>query len=311
MKPSLPIVDGIGPSAVQLPEGAWERVLDFLGQRFAEIEPAVWIARMRRGRVLDEDGTPLGPDSRYRVGMRVFYYRELEREPPVPFEEEVLYRDEHILVADKPHFLAVAPAGRFLRETLLVRLRQRLGLEHLVPIHRIDRDTAGLVIFSLNPRTRGAYSELFPRREVHKLYEALAGTRPGLEFPLVRRSRIVAGEPFFRMREAEGEPNAETRIELLERRGAVARYRLEPLTGRKHQLRVHLAGLGIPIANDGVYPELRPRGDDDFARPLQLLAKAVVFRDPLSGEPRRFESRRHLLPDTIRLDSDAAPARSK
>lgn len=290
----LPLRDGVAPSRVVLPPGAWPRVLDFLVERYAAIGEAQWRARLARGDVLDARGQRLDAQTPYVAGMAVHYYRELPPEPRVPFEAEVLYRDEHLLIADKPHFLAVIPAGRYLQETLMVRLKKSLGLRDLVPLHRIDRGTAGLVAFSLNPATRAAYQALFPQRAVRKIYEALAPALPQHAFPLVRRSRIVEGEPFFRMREADGEPNSETRIDIAEACGALNLYRLEPVTGRKHQLRVHLAALGAPILNDAFYPDLRPELEDDYARPLQLLARSLSFIDPLSGAPRHFDSRLQL-----------------
>lgn len=290
----LPTRDGVGPSAVWLPAGPWETVLAFLVDRFSGVDAATWTERMRKGDVIDESGARLAPDCCYRSGVRLYYYREPQTEAPIPFEEAVLYHDEHLLVVDKPHFLPVTPAGRFLQETLLVRLKRKLQLDFLVPIHRIDRETAGIVLFSTQPETRGAYHALFQRRQVVKTYEALAGVRPNMSFPLTHSSRLVAGEPFFRMQEVDGAPNSETQIELSEVHGALARYRLTPVTGRKHQLRVHLASLGMPIVNDPLYPRLTSRRADDFAHPLQLLAKTLTFIDPLTRMARRFESERTL-----------------
>lgn len=290
MKTPLPIVEGVGPSCRWLPAGPWKTVLDFLKEQYPDVEIAVWLSRMAKGQVVDETGLRLHSGSPYRAGACVFYYRELESEKRIPFVERVLHRDEHILVVDKPHFLPVIPSGRFLHETLLVRLRKTWKLEQLAPIHRLDRETAGVVLFSLNPATRGAYASLFHRREVKKMYEALARTIPGLGFPLTRRSRMVAGEPFFRMKEIEGEPNSETRIEILKRMNGVTLYRLSPFTGRKHQLRLHLSALGIPIVNDRLYPEMSFVEDDDYSKPLKLLARSISFRDPLTGRERYFES---------------------
>ena len=294
MKSPLPIVDGVAPSRQTLPAGRWATVLDFLSERHASVGLETWVARMREGRVVDEAGQRLMPESPYRAGACVYYYREPEEETRVPFEERILQLDEHILVADKPHFLAVAPTGRFLRETLLVRLKRRTGLDTLVPIHRIDRETAGVVVFSVNPSTRGAYASLFQRREVSKVYEALSHARPALDFPVTRRSRIVAGEPFFRMKEIEGEPNSETRVDLLAARDEVSLYEARPLTGRKHQVRLHLAALGIPILNDRLYPEVLPDAPEEFNAPLKLLARSVSFQDPLTGREHYFESSRKL-----------------
>jgi tRNA pseudouridine32 synthase/23S rRNA pseudouridine746 synthase len=226
--------------------------------------------------------------------MRIWYYRELEGETPVPFREQVLFQDEHLLIADKPHFLPTIPTGRFLHETLLVRLKHKLELPHLTPIHRLDRETAGVVIFSHNPASRGKYQSMFQKRLVRKVYEALAAPIPGREFPFTYRSRMVDGEKFFVMKEEAGEPNSETLVELLERRGDVARYRLHPHTGRKHQLRLHMASLGAPILNDAFYPVALPCKGDDFSAPLQLLARSISFDDPLTGEQRSFTSEREL-----------------
>jgi tRNA pseudouridine32 synthase / 23S rRNA pseudouridine746 synthase len=299
-----PSVEGVGPSRRRLPAGRWKTVLEFLSEEFARIGAATWRERMARGLVLDESGAPLTHESPYRAGSCVYYYREPSGEESIPFRERVLYADAHLLVADKPHFLPVAPAGRYSRETLLARLRRKTGLEHLTPVHRIDRETAGLVLFSVNPSTRDAYASLFRERRVVKVYEAFAPKPEGLKLPLTRRSRIVAGEPFFCMKESVGEPNSETRVEMLEESRGAALYRLTPLTGRKHQLRLHMAALGAPIFNDRLYPEVRPETQGDFSDPLMLLAKAVAFFDPLTQSERRFES-------VQRLDLEAREGRRR
>ncbi|HZH33821.1 MAG TPA: pseudouridine synthase [Pyrinomonadaceae bacterium] len=294
LKPPLPTIEGVAPSYQWLPPGDWQTVLDFLAERFPNVETSVWLSRMAKGQVVDETGRRLHEKSNYRAGACVFYYRELESEIKIPFEESVLYRDEHILAVDKPHFLPVIPSGRFLHETLLVRLKKKLELDDLVPIHRIDRETAGMVLFSLNPATRSLYASLFNDRKVEKVYEAIAPEARELVFPLTRRSRLVAGEPFFRMQEIDGEPNSETQIDILERRNGSNLYRLNAVTGKKHQIRLHLAALEIGIVNDKFYPQLSLDKEDDFSSPLKLLARSVSFKDPLTGREQCFESEREL-----------------
>lgn len=294
LKLPLPIRNGVSPSKQYLPAGSWLSMLEFLQQFFPDVGVSTWLARMHKGEVVDADGLCIMPDHAYRAGAQLYYYRELEDETAVPFEELILFQDEHLLVVDKPHFLPVIPSGRYLHETLLVRLKKRFQFEHLTPIHRLDRETAGVVLFSHNPASRGDYQSLFHKREMHKVYEALAAALPSQQFPLTCRSRLVTGEPFFRMQEASGEPNAETHIEMLEKRGDVALYRLRPVTGKKHQLRVQMAELGIPIINDSFYPELLAEKGDDFSQPLQLLARSISFKDPYTGKERYFESSRAL-----------------
>lgn len=294
MKAPLPTVEGVGPSCLRLPDGHWKNILEFLEERFPDITSETWILRMSKNEVVDENGVPLIADRPYRIGTSIFYYRAVEREPIIPFEETILYQDDHILVADKPHFLPVIPSGRFLHETLLVRLKKKLNLEDLVPIHRIDRETAGVVIFSHNHASRGAYASLFRTRSIIKVYEALAAHLPDVPFPITRRSRMIPGEPFFRMKEIEGNPNSETHIDILMKMDGLTIYRLLPVTGKKHQLRVHLAALGIPIINDKFYPDIQPWKADDFSLPLKLLARAISFQDPLTKEQRHFESDRKM-----------------
>lgn len=290
MKAPSPFQRDTCASTVHLPAGDWTSVLDALCARFAAIDRDTWLDRIARGRVLDGQGVAITPHTPYRAGLRIHYYREVVEETPIPFSETVLHVDEHLVVADKPHFLPVTPAGGFVEQTLLRRLIRRLGNPSLVPLHRIDRATAGLVLFSTNPASRSAYQALFRERRIDKRYEALAAPLPELAFPLVRRSRIVAGEPFFRMHEVEGVANSETRIEVIERGEAYWRYALHPVTGRKHQLRVHMAALGAAIMHDTCYPRLAEAADDEHRRPLKLLARELAFADPLSSAPRRFES---------------------
>jgi tRNA pseudouridine32 synthase/23S rRNA pseudouridine746 synthase len=273
-----PSINGLSASTLELPPGPWATVLDALCAHFPAVPRDAWLDRFARGRVLAADGRVLLPDAPHRAGLEVHYYREVADEPRIPFDERVVHHDEHLLIADKPHFLPVTPSGPHVHETLLARLIRRTGNPDLVPLHRIDRETAGLVLFSVNPQTRAAYQALFRERSIDKHYEALAPALPGVEFPLVRRSRIVPGEPFFRMRETDGEPNSETGIDVIERGEAWWRYALQPITGKKHQLRLHMAALGAPIRNDPLYPELRHRETGAFEAPLRLVATALTCR---------------------------------
>jgi len=292
-----PMREGVGASCVALPHGPWPRLLDFLAERLPAVSADQWQERMAQGRVLDEAAAALPPDAPYRPGTRVYYYRELEAETVIPFEEEVIYQDAHLLVADKPHFLPVTPTGRYVQQTLLVRLKRRTGIEDLSPIHRIDRETAGLVLFSLRPQDRSAYQALFRDQVVDKDYEAIAPLRADLPLPAVYRSRIEADDQFFRQREVAGEPNSETQIELIEALGELARYRLRPKSGKTHQLRVHMDALGRPIAGDLFYPEVihgPSPAHEDWSQALQLLARGIRFTDPVTGTLRHFESRHQL-----------------
>jgi tRNA pseudouridine32 synthase/23S rRNA pseudouridine746 synthase len=287
--PPLPTRDGVGPSCVSLPAGRFETIAQCLIERFPSVEPAEWRARMAAGDVVDEHGGAVTAERAHLAGLRVYYYRTIAAEARVPFDEKVLFRDAHIVVADKPHFLSVTPSGRHLKETLLVRLKLSLGIDTLAPVHRIDRETAGLVLFSIDPETRGRYHRLFADRQVRKGYECIAPWRAGL--PPEYASRLEDDpQHFMRMREVPGAPNAHTRFELIERREQVAHYALFPATGKRHQLRVHCAALGMPIVSDRIYPVLMPADTDDHANPLRLLARSLAFVDPVTGTERRFES---------------------
>lgn len=277
-------------STVCLPPGNWATVLDCLSEHFKAIGREQWLDRIARGRVLDAQGEPISVTLAYKPGLRIHYFREVPNEKPIPFEEQILHVDEHLVVADKPHFLPVTPTGEYVEHTLLRRLIRRLENPHLVPLHRIDRHTAGLVLFSANPQSRSAYQSLFPNRQIDKHYQAIARALPQLEFPLTHKSRMVSGEPFFRMQEVQGQSNSETLAEVLEKNGELWRYGLSPITGKTHQLRVHMTALGASICNDPFYPQVVP-DQDDYSKPLKLLAQRLRFKDPLSGEERVFESR--------------------
>ncbi len=303
----FPVLDGVPASRLQLPPGPWATVLEALAAHFPQVPAAVWRARIARGRVLAADGRPVAPETPYRIGAEIGYYREVADEPAIDAVEQVLHVDDDLVVADKPHGLPVAPTGAFVTQTLLTRLIRRLDNPQLVPLHRIDRGTAGLVLFSANPATRGRYQALLREARIDKTYEALAPALPALSLPHVHRSRLVRGTPFFRMQEIEGTANSETRVDVIARgAGDLWHYRLQPVSGRKHQLRVHMAALGAPILFDPWYPQLREARDATASPPpLQLLARTLAFADPLDGRPRRFDSALRLLPldDARRLAS--------
>ncbi len=289
--------EGVSASALACPPGAWPSMADFLAERLPLVSKADWLERLARGEVLDAAGQPLSPGAAYRAGERLYYYRQLEAEMPIPFEEGIVFQDDWLLVADKPHFLPVTPKGRYVQQTLLTRLKRATGLATLTPIHRIDRETAGLTVFAIRPESRDAYQRLFRERQVDKVYEAIApapeAARQDLSLPWVYRSRLEErADAFMQMRELPGEPNAETRIALLARLdGNLAHYELRPLTGRKHQLRAQMSALGLPIVGDRIYPRLQPEPPQpDFSEPLQLLARELSFQDPCTGERRCFQS---------------------
>jgi tRNA pseudouridine32 synthase/23S rRNA pseudouridine746 synthase len=277
-----PAIDGVSASRFQLPPGPWTTVLDALCACFPKVDRDTWISRFLRGRILDASGEPLPPDAPHRVGAEIRYYREVANETRIDAAEAILHVDADLIVVDKPHFLPVMPGGGYVADTLLARLVRRFGEIGIVPLHRLDRLTAGVMLFSANPATRSRYQALFRDRAIAKSYEAIAAPLPATTFPLKRQSRLA------------GEANAFTDIDVLERGATAWRYALSPITGRKHQLRVHMAALGAPIANDPLYPVLQEAAEDDPARPLKLLARSLVFDDPVTGAQRRFESARSL-----------------
>lgn len=283
-------------STLQLPQGTWPTLLAFLCSHFPRVGAAAWSARFAAGKVLGADGQPLSAQHPYVIGARIHYFREVANEPLVPLTAEVLFRDDQLLVVDKPHFLPVIPAGRYVEHSLLRCLMRDLAVPSLAPLHRIDRLTAGVVVFSLQPAHRGVYQRLFAERQVEKSYEAIVALPEGCRLPPRYRSRLGQGNPFFRVAEMDGTPNSETLIRVLAHRGDRAWLALTPITGRKHQLRVHLAALGAPIENDPLYPQLAPTRDDEATRPLRLLARALRFTDPISGIERHFESAQRLPP---------------
>ncbi|MGH3611177.1 MAG: RluA family pseudouridine synthase [Pseudonocardia sp.] len=291
----LPPRNGLDAARLKLPaDGPWVSLRDHLVDRLPRVGPGRIEEMLREQRIVDHQG-PLALDAPFVPGSFIWFHRDLPDEVPVPFQITVLHRDDTLLVVDKPHFLATIPRGRHIVETALVRLRRDLDLPTLSPAHRLDRVTAGLLMFVVRPELRGAYQTLFRDRLVRKTYEAVAAYDAGLELPRTVRSRIVKERGVILAQEVPGPPNAETDVELIEHRDGLGRYRLTPRTGRTHQLRLHMSGLGVPILGDDFYPILTETALDDFTRPLQLLAMTLEFTDPVSGALRRFASDATLL----------------
>jgi tRNA pseudouridine32 synthase/23S rRNA pseudouridine746 synthase len=289
--------DGVCASRVAVSAPAGTLMVDFLAERLPRVVD--WPQRLARGDVVDGQGRVVGTDARCAGGV-LWYWREPLQEPRLPVDIDVLHRDEHLVAVDKPHGMPVTPGGRWLHETVLVRLRRQLGIATLSPMHRLDLETAGVMLFTVRPEDRHAYHQLLRERRAHKVYEAVVPWAEGRAFPIEARHRLRerGGDDFMQMEVVDGEPDAITRIELIERRGAWAHLRLHPMTGRKHQLRAQLNALGLPIVGDRIYPELLPMDEPvtgaDGRMPLQLLACEIAFDDPLNGAPRRFVSRRAL-----------------
>ena len=299
--------NGVSPSCVVLPAHHAAPLLDRLATHLPVVGRDEWLARMLAGDVVDAQGQAARPEQVVKGSVRLFYYRHLPGEPELPFEHEVLYQDERLLVADKPHFMPVTPTGRYVQQSLLVRLKRQLGLQDLSPLHRIDRDTGGLVLFSVQQRTRGVYQALFRERSMAKAYDAVAPWNAHLTFPREHCSRMEESPQFFRMQEVPGEPNSHTHMAVQAVQGPWALYQLEPISGKRHQLRVHMAALGLPLRNDPFYPEVHDPPEGDYSRPLQLLARSLRFTDPLTGQARHFESRLRLQwPVTEALPEPAA-----
>ncbi len=303
-RPPLPVRDGLNPTRLVLPHDAasvarWPTTMAYLVERFPD-DAARLREKVTAGEVLTGAGRPVDPTTPYEPRGLLYLYRDPPAdEPRVPAlgEITVLYRDRNLLVVDKPHLVATTPRGRWVTQTALVHLRRTLDLPELSPAHRLDRPTAGVLVLTVRAAVRGAYQNLFQDRRVTKVYEAVAPLPPdGVRLPVTVRSRIVKVRGTAPAQEVAGDPNAESRIDLVARDDArgLGLYRLEPHTGKTHQLRLHLASLGMPILGDPFWPVLRPDGDEDPARPLQLLSRSVAFTDPLTGEPREFVSQRRL-----------------
>ena len=293
LSPPLAVKNGVSPNKIWLPKGPWQTVFDYFCWRFPQIDHQSCLERFNREEVCFADGQIVRPETVYQSEQHLYFYREVPNEIEVPFRETIIYQDENIIVADKPHFLPVAPSGNYLHHTLLVRLRKSLNNDEIELCHRLDRETAGLVLLTKKESVRAAYHSLFSKRKIVKTYYAIANTCH-LKFPLSRKTKLVKGEPYMRMTEVAGEPNSESMISLEQTRGKLSLYQLKPHTGKKHQLRVHMASIGAPIINDHLYPNMQYRSVTDFANPLQLLAKKLEFIDPLSAKQCCFISQREL-----------------
>ncbi|ABE53774.1 pseudouridine synthase [Shewanella denitrificans OS217] len=290
------------PSYVVLPKNelAPATVADFLMQHFSQIAPQVWRQRLSEGKVHWKDGELINEHTAYRPMARVYYYREVALETKVPFDEVILHQDEHAIIAYKPHFLPVTPSGNYVNECLVHRLRIKTGIDTIAPAHRLDKDTAGIVLLTLNPEVRHQYHNLFTQGQISKHYHALAKLTPeihaahqggGLRLPLTWtvKNRLGPATPSFLMQLVEGEANSHSEIQLIAIKEDMGLFALSPITGKTHQLRVHMQSLGVPILNDRFYPQLQPKGVDNFDKPLKLLAQRLKFVDPISGIERDIQ----------------------
>lgn len=297
MKNTVPILDYVPPMRdgvtaskvfLQKTDQTFNTIFEYLTVHFPHISRTEWQQRFDDQLIIDMAGQCLNINSPFQANTHIYYYRFLAHETHVPFQEKILFENDDLLVVDKPHFLTISPTGQYVQETLLVRLKKTTGNPDLTPIHRLDRETAGIVLFSKRPETRGLYQQMFAERKVDKTYHAIAPYRADLKFPYSLSLRMDKGEPFYTMQVVEGENNSHTDIEVLECNGQWAKYLLKPSTGKQHQLRVHLNWLNIPIKNDPFYPVIQHKNDADFTQPLQLLAKEIHFKDPIIGENLHF-----------------------
>lgn len=311
MQSPLPVRDGVNATRLRLPdEGPWDTAMDYMMHRWGHIDPQGIEDRFDAGEIVGEGGVRLNRGTKLEDHTFIWYYRTLPPETRLPVEINILHQDEHILVVDKPHFLPTTPGGTYIQESALVRLRNLLNLPDLIPMHRLDRMTAGILLLSTNPDTRGRYQVLFEKRQVQKEYECVSAATPAagypaVEFPVVVRNRMTKSRSYLLAEVIDGEPNAETRIERVRAFDAGdptdhtatsrrALYRLEPHTGKTHQLRVHMASLGLGIVNDAFYPDLLDKAPDDYTKPLQLLARGIAFVDPITKERVEYRSQLEL-----------------
>ena len=291
-----PMLNGVTASKVFLAETAqrFNTIFEYLYKQFPHIAVKEWQQRFNDQLIFDLKGNVLTLESAFQANTHIYYYRFLAHEISVPFQEKILFENEDLLVVDKPHFLTMSPTGQYVQETLLVRLKKTTNNSDLTPIHRLDRETAGVVLFSKKPSSRGIYQQLFAEKKVQKIYHAIAPYRAYLTLPCTVELRMEKGEPFYTMQIINGLVNSSTEINQLEHNKSWAKYQLKPLTGKQHQLRVHLNYLNIPIQNDPFYPQVIHKAAADFSAPLQLLAKEIYFLDPITQHPLHFCSDQEL-----------------
>lgn len=287
------------PSKISLPQQnpGVKTVFEFLVLKFPAIASDVWQQRMIAGKVHWHDGSLISAKTPFAAQQRVYYYREVVSEPAIPFAEKIIFQDNLILVAYKPHFLPVTPGGKYIEECLQNRLRDTTGNHNLQAVHRLDKATAGLVLFSVKPDSRQQYHRLFEAQQVNKTYQAIASTNhncPMINQQWEIKNRLEKSVPRFLMHITKGTANSHSLIRCLQTSADKALFELNPITGKTHQLRLHMQSLGWPLLNDNYYPELQPSSPDDYNRPLQLLAQKLQFIDPLTQQTRCFISNTEL-----------------
>ena len=295
MHPEDPATIETRPSRLYLPkfDSSPATIFEYLLARFPQVNAAAWRERVSRGLIMLSDGTSLKEHTPYRHGITVFYRKEVPFEPALLEDPVIVYRDEQIIVADKPHGIPVTPSGEYIERSLFIRLQRITGLPELAPMHRLDLDTAGLVLFTIKEESRARYHRLFAEGRIEREYLAIAQVdAPPRKTRWHIANRIEPGVPWFLERIIEGQINAITDIELLELGSSLGQFRLFPKTGKRHQLRLHMESIRYPIAGDPFYPVLKKRRIGDF--PLQLLARRLAFTDPETGVLRQFASGRNL-----------------
>lgn len=288
-------------------------IADYLIARFYPNDPQIIYARFNTGEVRLDDGTILTGDSPYMPGERIWYFRELADEPQLPSDMPVLYEDEHVLAIDKPHFLPTTPRGAYIAQTALTKLRVREQNPLLIPIHRLDRPTAGVLLFAKTVEARRPFQMMFQHRQVSKTYRAVAPVPAAAAEQALSAEGLQVRSHIQKIRDqlqvqqlseqecaAQGvEPNTLTTVKILrtftpsaqavegwraEPNREWALYDLAPHTGKTHQLRAHLNMLSSPILGDVLYPQVLPDAPDRPEYPLQLLAYSLHFKHPITGE---------------------------